>query len=353
MSSSRTPKRSRSTHRTARPAIRSRSARWPAARSRSCPGTAVTTASPAQDPVPGQLWALRSLGVRRVIAPTAVGSLTLTYGPGTLVIPDQLVDRTRPAADLLRRGRLPRPVRRPVLPFVRAPAIATGPASRLGPVEAGTLVVIEGPRFSTRAESLLVRRPGLDPGRHDRTPRGRPGPRARPVLRAARPGHRPGRWPRPRARASPRPRSSRSSRPTSPACATWSPRSSPPSPPTARTTSAPTPWTASTSPSPSPDPPTPFAPCAPSRGLHLRSRPCTSARGPAPPLAALHPRSRPCTPARAVPRSHCVPLAPCAPLAARPSSVPPPRPRPSPEMSSLGYLSRAAFSMRVNLYLLD
>src|SRR5215203_6640951 len=41
------------------------------------------------------LWALRSAGVRRVLAPCAVGGLHPKYGPGTLLIPDQLVDRTR------------------------------------------------------------------------------------------------------------------------------------------------------------------------------------------------------------------------------------------------------------------
>jgi 5'-methylthioadenosine phosphorylase len=46
-------------------------------------------------PYRANLWALRSVGVRRVIAPSAVGSLTQSYGPGTLVVPDQLVDRTR------------------------------------------------------------------------------------------------------------------------------------------------------------------------------------------------------------------------------------------------------------------
>src|SRR5713101_3809605 len=49
---------------------------------------------PHKIPYRANMWALRSLGVRRVLAPTAVGSLTVSYGPGTLVIPDQLVDRT-------------------------------------------------------------------------------------------------------------------------------------------------------------------------------------------------------------------------------------------------------------------
>ena len=49
---------------------------------------------PHRIPYRPNLWALRSLGVRQVIAPSAVGSLTASFGPGTLVVPDQLVDRT-------------------------------------------------------------------------------------------------------------------------------------------------------------------------------------------------------------------------------------------------------------------
>ncbi len=49
---------------------------------------------PHQIPYLANLWALRSLGVRQVLAPSAVGSLKPALGAGTLVIPDQLVDRT-------------------------------------------------------------------------------------------------------------------------------------------------------------------------------------------------------------------------------------------------------------------
>src|SRR5690242_19217838 len=49
---------------------------------------------PHKIPYRANMWALRSLGVRRILAPSAVGSLTPSYGPGTLVVPDQLVDRT-------------------------------------------------------------------------------------------------------------------------------------------------------------------------------------------------------------------------------------------------------------------
>src|SRR3981081_3049996 len=49
---------------------------------------------PHRIPYRANLWALRSLGVGQVLAPSAVGSLTPSYGPGTLAVPDQLVDRT-------------------------------------------------------------------------------------------------------------------------------------------------------------------------------------------------------------------------------------------------------------------
>ena len=98
------------------------------------------------------MWALRSLGVRQVLAPCAVGGLQVEHGPGTFVVPDQLVDRTTHAhPDVLRRGRVSRVVRRSLLhPASWTPA--RGPGGH-DPVDGGTLVVIEGPRFSTRAES--------------------------------------------------------------------------------------------------------------------------------------------------------------------------------------------------------
>ena len=93
---------------------------------------------PHKIPYRANMWALRSIGVRRVLAPTAVGSLTVSYGPGTLVIPDQLVDRTMTRdADLLRRGRLPRAVRRPVLPVGPSGCHRDGPGAGLGAREFG------------------------------------------------------------------------------------------------------------------------------------------------------------------------------------------------------------------------
>ena len=108
---------------------------------------------PHKIPYRANLWALRSLGVRRILAPSAVGSLTASYGPGTLVIPDQLVDRTGREQTFYDEYAVHVPFADPYCPSGRARAIATAGDFGWVPAESGTLVVIGGPRFSTRAES--------------------------------------------------------------------------------------------------------------------------------------------------------------------------------------------------------
>ncbi|WP_030024306.1 S-methyl-5'-thioadenosine phosphorylase [Streptomyces monomycini] len=109
------------------------------------------------------LWALRSVGVRQVLGPCAVGGLRPEYGPGTLLVPDQLVDRTKARTQTyldgvpLPDGSVPNVVHLafadPYCPVGRATVAAAARGRAWEPVEGGTLVVIEGPRFSTRAES--------------------------------------------------------------------------------------------------------------------------------------------------------------------------------------------------------
>ena len=100
-------------------------------------------------PYRANMWALRALGVRRVFAPCAVGSLDPQVGPGAVVVPDQLVDRTSGRADTyFDSGGVHASFADPYCPTLRAavtglPDVADG----------GTMVVIQGPRFSTRAES--------------------------------------------------------------------------------------------------------------------------------------------------------------------------------------------------------
>jgi 5'-methylthioadenosine phosphorylase len=110
---------------------------------------------PHKIPYRANMWALRSLGVRRVLAPSAVGSLTPSYAPGTLVIPDQLVDRTRSRGQTyFDEGACHVPFADPYCPSLRPAAIEAARQHGWIPAGSGTLVIIEGPRFSTRAESL-------------------------------------------------------------------------------------------------------------------------------------------------------------------------------------------------------
>jgi 5'-methylthioadenosine phosphorylase len=110
---------------------------------------------PHKIPYRANLWALRSLGVRQVLAPSAVGALTTAHRAGTLIIPDQLVDRTtgrqQTYYDADRAVHVA--FADPYCPAGRARAIAAARASGWDVEDSGTLVVIDGPRFSTRAES--------------------------------------------------------------------------------------------------------------------------------------------------------------------------------------------------------
>jgi 5'-methylthioadenosine phosphorylase len=111
-------------------------------------------------PYRANLWALRSLGVRQVVALSAVGSLTKSLSAGALVVPDQIADRTWGRAhtffDADSHGVGHVTFADPYCPVERAAAAGTG----LADATEGTLVVVNGPRFSTRAESLEFQRHG-------------------------------------------------------------------------------------------------------------------------------------------------------------------------------------------------
>lgn len=110
------------------------------------------------------LWALRALGVRQVLTPCAVGALGPDLTPGTLVVPDQVIDltRSRPSSVYAEVGAVVHVgFADPYCPVGRA-AVVGVPDPPLPVVDGGTLVVIEGPRFSTRAESRRNRAQGGD-----------------------------------------------------------------------------------------------------------------------------------------------------------------------------------------------
>lgn len=114
-------------------------------------------------PYRANLWALRSVGVRQVLAPCAVGSLRPDLGPGTVVVVDQVVDRTWGRAHTVYDQ--PGPVVHvgfadPYCPRGRAVAIRAARDARLPVEDHGTLVVMNGPRFSSRAESEWHQRAG-------------------------------------------------------------------------------------------------------------------------------------------------------------------------------------------------
>jgi 5'-methylthioadenosine phosphorylase len=110
---------------------------------------------PHQIPYRANLWALRSVGVRQVLAPSAVGALTPDLPPGRLVIPDQVVDRThgRPGTFYDAGAAVHVGFADPYCPAGRSAAIAAARAAGWDPAPDGTLVIINGPRFSSRAES--------------------------------------------------------------------------------------------------------------------------------------------------------------------------------------------------------
>lgn len=105
-----------------------------------------------QVPYRANLWALRSLGVRQILAPCAVGGLTPELGPGSFVVPDQLVDRTTGRAQTyFDSGACHVSFADPYCERLRGHLVAG--LDGHDPVDGGAMVVIDGPRFSTRAES--------------------------------------------------------------------------------------------------------------------------------------------------------------------------------------------------------
>lgn len=101
------------------------------------------------------MWALKHLGVQRIIGPCAAGSLQPDVKPGDFVLCDQFVDRTSGRRDTFYDG--PRAVHistaHAYCPEMRAVALKLAGEVGIPCHEDGVIVVIQGPRFSTKAES--------------------------------------------------------------------------------------------------------------------------------------------------------------------------------------------------------
>jgi 5'-methylthioadenosine phosphorylase len=110
------------------------------------------------------VWAMREVGVRRIIGPSACGSLKPELGPGTFVICDQFVDRTQARESTFYDGPQTTHVSAadPYCHDLSDILATSAGALDIPVVRGGTVVVIEGPRFSTRAESRWFSASGFD-----------------------------------------------------------------------------------------------------------------------------------------------------------------------------------------------
>ncbi len=105
------------------------------------------------------IFALKKLGVQRILAPSAVGSLKEDYKPGDIVFVDQFIDRTTKREQSFFSGKkvCHISVAEPMCPELRQTLIAIANDVGTRAHNSGTYVCIEGPRFSTKAESKLFR----------------------------------------------------------------------------------------------------------------------------------------------------------------------------------------------------
>jgi 5'-methylthioadenosine phosphorylase len=119
---------------------------------------------PHKVPYRANLWALKEIGVTRVFGPCAAGSLRKQVPPRTLVVCDQAIDFTKSRANTFYDGPKTTHVSfaDPYCPTLRETLVKTAASQGIEYRDGGTMVVIEGPRFSTRAESKMYASLGAD-----------------------------------------------------------------------------------------------------------------------------------------------------------------------------------------------
>jgi len=101
------------------------------------------------------VWGMKSLGVSRIVSPCAAGSLQKDVAPGHFVVCDQFVDRTSGRIDTFYDGPISTHVSaaEPYCPELRKVAVEAGKSCGITVHPQGTVVVVQGPRFSSKAES--------------------------------------------------------------------------------------------------------------------------------------------------------------------------------------------------------
>jgi 5'-methylthioadenosine phosphorylase len=119
---------------------------------------------PHRVPYRANVWAMRELGVGRIIGPNASGALTAELALGEFVVCDQFVDRTSGRADTFYDGPETTHVSaaEPFCPELRRLVVETATELGITVRDRGTVVVTQGPRFSTRAESRWFQGMGWD-----------------------------------------------------------------------------------------------------------------------------------------------------------------------------------------------
>jgi 5'-methylthioadenosine phosphorylase len=122
------------------------------------------TIRPTDINVRANIFALKKLGVKRILAPSTVGSLREEYHPGEIVFCDQFIDRTtRREQSFYTENKVCHiTVAEPMCPQLRESVISVAKKLGIKMHEIGTYVCIEGPRFSTKAESKMYRQWGAD-----------------------------------------------------------------------------------------------------------------------------------------------------------------------------------------------
>jgi 5'-methylthioadenosine phosphorylase len=120
--------------------------------------------TPSEVPYRANIWALKSLGVERILSISACGSMKEAYAPRHIVIPDQIYDNTKKRDYSFFGNGLVAHIgtAEPFCPHLRQ--VLYEAAQRAGGTVhmGGTFITIEGPRFSTRGESLIYRSWGVD-----------------------------------------------------------------------------------------------------------------------------------------------------------------------------------------------
>ncbi|WP_455369385.1 S-methyl-5'-thioadenosine phosphorylase [[Eubacterium] cellulosolvens] len=110
------------------------------------------------------IWALKELGVKRILSSNACGSLSEKHKPGDILVLDQFIDRTKSRPSTFYEGGQVCHISAadPFCPELNTLLVNEGQSQNIAAKFGGTYVCIEGPRFSTRAESRMFRQWGAD-----------------------------------------------------------------------------------------------------------------------------------------------------------------------------------------------